>query len=172
MLIGGGILDIFSSLLRTSEPKTVKYNLDLFEGKDPISWAVNICRMNANSGALTLQAMKSAFHNHQVTPNDEALYFDTTNAEKVEGILKGIAGAYAGHARLEIIYADSVTGFCWYEPVRELYLEIFREAINKINPLGHFAQATLWFSASRHVYEAHTDSADGFLFHILGRKTR
>ena len=82
----------------------------------------------------------------------------------------GIARAHAGHARLEIIYADSVTGYCWYEPVQKLYREIFMDALNKINPLGHYVQATLWFSASKHVYKAHTDLADGFLFQIVGKK--
>ena len=163
-------MDIFSSLLCTSEPKTVKYKLNLFDEEDPISWAVNICRKHANTGALTLQAMESAFNNGHATTNDKALNFDSKNSKAVEGILTGIAQAYAGHARLEIIYADSVTGFCWYKPVRELYRELFLEALDKINPLGHYVQATLWFSASKHVYEAHTDLADGFLFQIAGKK--
>ncbi len=84
-------MDIFSSLLCTVEAKKVKYKLDLFDGIDPISWAVNICRKNANSGALTLQAMESAFDNSQVTTNDKALDFDSASAVVVEGILMGIA---------------------------------------------------------------------------------
>ena len=83
------ILDIFSSLLRTVEPKKIKYKLDLFNGIDPVSWAVNICQKNANTGALTLQAMESAFENRQVTTNDKALDFDSANAVVVEGDADG-----------------------------------------------------------------------------------
>ena len=162
---------MFSSLLRTFEPKKFQYELGLFGNiENPVRWAYNLCLSNARSGALTLQAMKSAFANNAGIAEDEAIYIDINNATAVEGVLRGIAGAYAGHARFEIIYCDNVTGFCWYPPVENFYREMFMDALNQINPLGHYVQATLWFSALKHIYEAHTDLADGFLFQMMGTK--
>lgn len=152
----------------------IEYDTELFVDTDPVSWAVDICKKNARNG-LRIEAMESAFagkNNPNCDPDSTAIiHCDPTNDKVVDGILKGIVKGYAGHASISLLQMYSVTGYNYFEPAYDLYKHSFRNVLDKIYQVGHYTHATLWFSASRHVYEAHIDLEDGFLFQLTGSKS-
>jgi ribosomal protein L16 Arg81 hydroxylase len=125
---------------------------------------MDLCRKNASEG-LRIEIMESAIGGS----SDKTVKLDPKLAT-VDRVLHQISRAFAGHASLELIHTDSVTDTSLFEPALKFYRDTFREVANTVYPLGHYAKATLWFSASRHVYAAHSDLADGFLFQFAGTK--
>jgi len=158
-----------SSLLLTTEPKLLDYPMPFLEGQDAVKWAANICYKNARTGLL-IQAMRSAFAKTGAVDDNSVVYLESSNPQMVKAVLSRISNGIAGHAALELLNFNNTEKMHRFDEGREFYEQVFEEALKKAHPLGHYAKINLWFSASEHVYEAHCDLADGFLFQLAGRK--
>ena len=167
MLNQGSVLNDITSLLLTPQAKKIRFSPDFFQGQKPIPWATELCRKNASEG-LRIEIAESALPELGQSGNKNIKL--KAKEANVDRVLHEISRAFAGHASLELMHTDCVTDNSLFEPALKFYRDTFRDAANTLHPLGHYAKATLWFSASRHVYEAHTDLADGFLFQFAGTK--
>jgi hypothetical protein len=157
-----------TSLFMTGEPKLQEYDLDFFEGQDPVKWALGICRQNARAG-LSVEAQRSLFAGAE--PGDDSVVYVGPNQPRVlAAVLNHIAMGKGGHASLQMFTFDDERKMCRFEPGKRLYDSVFKPGLDETCPLGHYAKLTLWFSASAHVYEAHSDLGDGFLFQVTGTK--
>lgn len=156
-----------TSLLLKSQAKKIRFSPDFLQGHDPIPWATDLCRENASKG-LRVEIAESALPELGRSSNKNIKL--KSQLANVDRVLHEISRAFAGHASLELMHTDSVMENSLFVPALNFYRDTFRDAANTLNPLGHYAKATLWFSASRHVYNAHTDLADGFLFQFAGTK--
>jgi hypothetical protein len=163
----GSVLNVLTPLLLTAQAKKIRFSPDFLQGQEPIPWATDLCRKNASEG-LRIEIMESALPELGRSSNKNIKL--KSQLANVDRVLHEISRAFAGHASLELMHIDSVVDNSIFEPARKFYRDAFRVAANRLHPLGHYAKATLWFSASRHVYNAHSDLADGFLFQFAGTK--
>ena len=160
-------MEKLTSLLLTSQPKVIKYTPNFLQGIDPVLWAANLCRKNALNG-LRLQAKKSLFGAE--FEDNVMVSCDPAHQDTMNGIVDHISNGTAGHANLELGHIDCIARTSIFSGATKLYDNVFKDALNTAHPLGHYVKMILWFSASKHLYGAHSDLADGFLFQIAGKK--
>lgn len=160
-------MDPLLSLLRTPEPKILNYPAPFLKNNNPVEWAADLCRKNAQTG-LRVQVMKSAVSGD--SQDQSVINVKPTNTKAINDVLRAISQGMAGHANMQLFNCNSLMQVSQFEPGLYFYYKVLYEALEEIYPQGHYVKANLWFSASRHIYHAHIDKGDGFLFQLKGKK--
>ena len=138
---------------------------------DPVSWARSVC--SAHPGDIRAQAMPQTL-GVKVDDPGRALTLESDAApELVRNVLTGISKGAAAHASMELWHADSFNERVADPaavPFKNFVVDTFQSRLIELHPFGYHTKLTLWFSADKHVYDAHCDVADGMLFQLKGEK--
>jgi hypothetical protein len=152
--------------LRSEVPKVLDFPNNLTHPSDPVGWALGM--FAANLPQADMQSMEA----DPGQPAAQLTYFDQNDPASFERFRRRIENGRPVHGSLALI--DYCGG---YGAVREdadwawqVYGEQLAEGLARCHPLGSYVRSTLWLSCGEHLYQAHCDLADGFLFHVAGHK--
>jgi hypothetical protein len=157
--------------LLSSEPRLLDLPAEFPMPADPISWAHAVC--SAHPADIRAEAMPKTLGAKVDDPNRALSLAEGATPELVRNILTGISKGAAAHASMELWHADSF-GERVADPVsvpfKNFVTNTLASRLGELHPFGYHTKLTLWFSADKHVYDAHCDVADGLLFQLAGEK--
>ncbi len=152
--------------LRTDAPKVIDFPENLAHPPDPVAWALEL--FAANLPQADMQSMEAG----PGDPSAKLTYFDQNDPASFERFRLRIERNQPVHGSLALLDYCGGHGavrdnadWAW-----QVYSEQFAEGMAKNHPLGSYVRSTLWLSCGEHLYKAHCDLADGFLFHVGGHK--
>jgi hypothetical protein len=152
--------------LQTHTPKIIDFPVNLILPPDPVPWALDMFAVNLPQADM--QSMEPGAGKQ----DSKVAYFDQKDPATFERFRLRIQNAQPVHGSLALIDYCAGAGavrdnadWAW-----RVYNEQFAQGLAKCHPMGSYLRSTLWLSCSEHLYQAHCDLADGFLFHMGGHK--
>ena len=157
--------------LLSSEPRLLDLPEEFPMPGDPIAWAHAVC--SAHPEDIRAEAMPRTLGATVDDPQRALSLAPDAGPELVRNILTGISKGAAAHASMELWHEDSFkerVADPGAVPFKNFVTDSLASRLRELHPFGHHSKLTLWFSADRHVYDAHCDVADGMLFQLSGEK--
>lgn len=161
----------FGACLLSAEPRV----LDLPEAfplpPDPVAWAHGVA--SAHPRDLRIEAMPRTVGLQVEDPTKAVALARDADPQLIHNALNGIARGAAAHAAMELWHKDSFgerVADPAVEPFKAFLADALGERLGALHPVGYHKKLTMWFSADAHIYDAHCDVADGFLFQLRGEK--
>jgi hypothetical protein len=155
-----------SDCLQTHAPKVFDFPDKLTLPSDPDPWALAMFAANLLQADMQSSEPGSGKQDSQVT------YFDQKDPASFERFRLRIRNAQPVHGSLALIDYCAGDGtvrdnadWAW-----QVFNQQFAQGLAKCHPMGSYLKSTLWMSCGEHLYQAHCDLADGFLFHMGGHK--
>ena len=155
-----------SDCLQTHTPKVFDFPDNLSNPSDPDPWALAMFAANLPQADMQSSESGSGKQGSQVT------YFDQKDPASFERFRFRIQNAQPVHGSLALIDYCAGDGtvrdnadWAW-----QVFNQQFAQGLAKCHPMGNYLKSTLWMSCGEHLYQAHCDLADGFLFHMGGHK--
>jgi hypothetical protein len=158
-------MSALTDCLQTDAPQILPFPDGLGPPPDPLAWALDL--FAANLVQADMQRMESG-------PGEDLriAYFDQNDPASFELFSQRLRHAQPVHGSLALI--DWCAGYGTVRDNADWAAEVFggqfAQGLAERHPLGSYLRSTLWTSCGEHLYQAHCDLADGFLFHMAGRK--
>jgi hypothetical protein len=163
---GADTVSELTECLQTHAPRVLDFPGDLAHPPDPVAWALDL--FAANITQADMQSMEPGPGNQ----DPKLTYFDQRDPASFERFRLRIQNAQPVHGSLVLVDYCSGRGtvrddadWAW-----QVFNDQFAAGLARCHPLGSYLKSNLWMSCGDHVYQAHCDLADGFLFHMRGRK--
>jgi hypothetical protein len=157
--------------LLSSEPRVLDLPAEFPMPPDPVAWAHSVC--SDHPADIRAQAMPRTVGATVEDPGRALALAADAAPQLLRNVLRGISKGAAAHASMELWHADSFAERVADPaavPFKNFVIDTFESRLRELHPFGHHTKLTLWFSADRHVYDAHCDVADGVLFQLTGEK--
>lgn len=155
-----------SQCLQSNNSQILNFPENVNHPVDSVKWALDM--FSRYSKEADMQFRETSDHQQ----DSELLYFNQQDPDTFEHFQKRILTAKPVHGSLPLI--DFCAGDGTFRKNASWAWDIFNahfgNALNDCHPLGSYVRATMWMSCGEHVYDAHCDPFDGFLFHMAGRK--
>lgn len=152
--------------LQTHAPKVLNFPDDMSHPESSVSWALSMFANNI------VEADMQYRDNSTITEKSSLLYFDQEDSASFEKFRQRIVDGKPVHGSLPLIDFCAGDGtvrdnasWAW-----QIYDTHFHNRLTQCHRFGSYVRSTLWMSCGEHVYDAHCDPFDGFLFHMAGRK--
>lgn len=155
-----------SDYLQTHKPAVFNFPDDIKHPEASVDWSLNMFAENLTEADMQFREASSTESSPPLS------YFDQKDPASFSKFKHRIQSAEPVHGSLPLIDFCAGDGtvrnnasWAW-----QTYDSHFHQALTTFHPFGSYIRSTLWTSCGDHVYDAHNDPFDGFLFHMSGQK--